>query len=415
MSKTPFLWVFIFFSIASVSRVMSRYSRGGYSRGRSWNGPPPCTGCGFCKGLDEKEGNYARKTCTEFKAVKRAATGSSYLKLALDPTEERGFAAAGVMLFKRSNGDLEFLMAREFRNGGDQLNFLGGKRNLMQALPLDVAVKKLDMETGGALRRTTVRQVRAPGGCPLVLWSPESKYVLFIFELLADSPDADIDVQAMGTFGAKRLEWVTRSELKSERFLKVEVHDFCFMMLRDMEACNVLDNLDRLFDANRVNSTIPATDSQASPAAGSEETVLASTQFDVVSALGTAACAARPEAPPLPPKPSWSQLVALKGQLHRQDIKKLKLRFHPDHLRRFLKRDPSAVEEEMSKKAMQVVNMLFEDNPQESEAAGVATISELSVLIRKSAGGADEDSSDVCCLEELLAEIKISPKQPPRR
>eukprot|EP00961_Rhodomonas_salina_P033632 452338-Rhodomonas_salina.2 len=126
----------------------------------------------------------------------------------------------------------------------------------------------------------------------------------------------NINVQAMGTFSVKHLEWVTHSELKSERFLKVKVHDFCLMMLRNMEACNVFDNLYRLFDANRVNSTTPATNSQASPAAGSEETVLASTQFDVVSALGTAACAARPEAPPLPPKPSWSQLVTLKGQLH---------------------------------------------------------------------------------------------------
>eukprot|EP00961_Rhodomonas_salina_P046510 624129-Rhodomonas_salina.1 len=59
-------------------------------------------------------------------------------------------------------------MAHEFRNGGDQLNFLGGKRNLMQVLPLDVAVKKLDMETGGVLHHTTLQQVRAPGGCPLV-------------------------------------------------------------------------------------------------------------------------------------------------------------------------------------------------------------------------------------------------------
>uniref|UniRef100_A0A7S1FKV0 Uncharacterized protein n=1 Tax=Noctiluca scintillans TaxID=2966 RepID=A0A7S1FKV0_NOCSC len=389
---------------------MYNHGRGRFPRGGSGN-TLNCPGCGFCQGFDAEQGSHARGDCSKFKTVKRNTTRNNYLEVSLQPSEETGFAAAGVMLFKRIAGDVEFLMAREFRNCHDKLNFLGGKRNLLQAHPLSVAVDKLDSETGRALHRTTLHQVRTPGGCPLVLWSPESKYVLYLFELSADSPDAEIDVQAAGTFGAKRLEWVRRADLQNERFLRVELHDFSVMMLRDIAACGVLAQLEELFDAASIK--LGGISPVVTPVEGLTEPLPESAQhFDVVAALGIAAGAARPGAPGLPPKPSWSQLIAVKGQLHSQDIKKLRLRFHPDRLPRFLDRDPSPAEQEMSTKAMQILNLLFGDTPERDAESGKTTIAELATLINRARQGATvagvSQADNVTGLEDLLASIKLS-------
>ena len=155
-------------------------------------------------GEDYKVDPDERKRCPIFKALKAGTSTESYLEVALKPCDEVGFAAAGVLLFRRRGAKLEVLMAREYRakgtSGGDLLNFLGGKRQAKSESAVSVAIRKINLETGGQLSPATLARMQS--GFPLVYWSAESKYVLYLWELKS-SRDMEVDVSCMGVRGSK--------------------------------------------------------------------------------------------------------------------------------------------------------------------------------------------------------------------
>jgi hypothetical protein len=329
-----------------------------------------CPGCGWCVGADDAAGFAARKRCREFKRLKARLAARSYLEVQLAPSEAAGFAAAGVLLFRRGRGGgVEVLLAREYRAyKGDRLNFLGGKRRVKAATATQVAVAKLHAESGGQLAGTTLRALRSRG-FPMVHWGARSKYVLFLYEL-TDEGDIELDVRCAGVAGAKRLEWVPRAQLRRAAFVRAELHAFAAEMLQDVQDCRVLDQLEALFDcagraaaaaaAGVEDADAAAADAEDSVAAAASAATHAST-FDVLAALQASAAAARPDVPtPLPPSsPDWRYLMRLAVQLHKTDMRKLCLRFHPDRLRSVLGRAATEKEAAMSTKAMQILNLLF--------------------------------------------------------
>jgi hypothetical protein len=97
----------------------------------------------------------------------------------LSDEDEQGFAAAGFLLWKRGNkNNLQVLMAREYRHESDLLNFLGGKRLRKAESAIEVALKKVYMESGRQLSRNALEGMKH---APLVHWSGiSSKYALFL-------------------------------------------------------------------------------------------------------------------------------------------------------------------------------------------------------------------------------------------
>jgi hypothetical protein len=208
-----------------------------------------------------------------FKLLKDHASRKSYLEVKLNQRDVDGFAAAGMLLFRRSAADfVEVLFAREDRPstgdrlGGDLLNFLGGKRNLKTQSPRAVAVDKVDWETGGVLRRETISHMLKEDACPFALWSPSPKYVLFPYEL-THKEDLDVVVRSASVTHAERLEWVPRSSLLSPAFCHADIHTLSSLMIEDLIECNVLGktNLEVLFDfvAKRAAPASQAADSVA--------------------------------------------------------------------------------------------------------------------------------------------------------
>ncbi len=200
---------------------------------------------------DEKwaQNEADRKTCREFRRLKALSSKSPYLEASLRPTEAAGFAAAGVLVFRRVGGDdVELLMARERRPAkGDRLNFLGGKRRIKAVSALEVAVGKLDSETGRMLAPATLRSMRTDG-CVAVHWSPPAKYALFLYEF-TNKVDQDVDVRCAGVDGAERLEWVSREDLESTDFVEQEMHAYAAEQLNDLKECQA--KRENLFDCAR--------------------------------------------------------------------------------------------------------------------------------------------------------------------
>ena len=373
----------------------------------SRQGAPTCYGCGWCVGTDEAAGFAARARCGKFKRLKAGLTARPYLELELKPAEKEGFAAAGVLLFRRGRDGVDVLLAREWRGDkGDRLNFLGGKRRVKATTATEVAVAKLYAETGGQLLPATMRAVR-DHGFHMVHWGARSKYVLFLHELCAEG-DMELDVRCAGVTGAKRLEWVPRAQLRNATFVRAELHEFAAEMLRDVQDCRVLDQLEALFDcAGRAAGA----DSGADAAAESVPVVAThAATFDVLEALRACAVAARPDDVPLPVRPDWRHLLDLTTQLHKTDIKKLRLRFHPDSLQRMLGRAPTEKEGTMATNAMQVLNLLFAETADaaSSSGTGMAMLAELDGL-RCPAAQSAHASNDDDDLAAMLARVRVSP------
>jgi hypothetical protein len=344
---------------------MYRGNRGhrGHSGGRGgWSDPRHK--CAWCTpGSDAAEAKEVRRWCTVFRTLKAATASISYLEPELKEPEVLGFAGAGVLPMRRCvDGDVELLFAREYREpsddnvGGDKLDFLGGKRNARIAIALDVAVDKLDQETARCLSRGAIARMRAKRGCPIVVWSPGSKFALYQHEFTC-TDDKDVDIRCAGVRGAKRLEWVSRAQLRNDVFVRLELHSFAATTLREIDDAGVLDALERVFDAGTaaaIASNVPIV-----------PTVLEPSRFDVVAALREAALAARPGTSVLPIAPCWADFMRALGVLHKTDIRKLQLRFHPDRLMRELGREPSLKEIALGNKAMTFLNALFEKPPNE--------------------------------------------------
>jgi len=178
-------------------------------------------GCFFCTGSTEFM-SHNRKSCPTFHKLKSNVSIRPYISTKLKPQDEEGYAASGVLTWCRDvNGDIQMLFAREYRTGnkgrnGDALNFLGGKRETLHQRALNRAADKLDSETGSQLSEDTIQQIRL--ACPLVCWSPHSKYALFLFELTEET-ERDVHLKCTGIDapGVKRLEWASRSQLLSRQ------------------------------------------------------------------------------------------------------------------------------------------------------------------------------------------------------
>lgn len=368
----------------------------------------------------------SEKNCGEFRRLKKLTTSTSYLDLALKPTEDEGFAAAGVLLFKRGGGkggEIELLLARECReanddsSGGDKLNPLGGKRRSKSIdSAQDVALSQLRKETGGCLSKATLRSM-SRDGFPLVLWSAQSKYAMYIFEITSED-DFDVDVKAAGVAGAKRLEWWSREQFSSAVFKRVELHTFALDMLETIIKCNVLGALEDLFDVAHGKGDEKEVLKEEEE--GVAEAIPLGVTFDVLGALresATAACL------PLPSSPTYRQITDVVTSLSPRDKRKLQLRFHPDRASRLLGRPASEVEVLVATKAMQLINAVFSDPLSATDVTNA--VSSLQTAIQdasppaEKAGNAgkkktDDSSardSDADALSSLLERVKLGEKE----
>jgi hypothetical protein len=370
-------------------------------------------GCLFCKeNEDTSTFRHGRLQCPEFKRLKQLTSRRSYLEVQLKPSEEEGFAAAGNLLWQRgspSGGEgVELLMAREYRPvsddcGGDKLNFLGGKRRKKSSTAISVAVDKLNQETGGQLSPGTRARMLEPRGCPLVCWSAESKYVLYLFELTEEN-DREIDVRCagLGIEGVKRLEWVSSRQLLDSEFVRSEMHLYAAEMLNEVIRCNVLSRIEDIFD---VAIRSAATACEAAKKAADKSTDF----FDVIGALRSSMVTARPDEPAMKKQPSYRDIMQAVRVLSKEDLEKLKLRFHPSRLTRALGRTPTESESAMSTKAMQLLNTLSTPN----EASTMALVAELESL-RAAPAGSGGATPAVDELAAELASIKLSAAAPHR-
>lgn len=234
--------------------------------------------CLFCNDLNDDREEHSRTQCPRFKSLKSQASRYPYIDTQLKVSDDAGYAAAGVLPFRRTGGAvgqgqhnegvLEFLMAREYRDksrdcGGDMLNFLGGKRLREKTKAIDCAITKVSQETGGQLSQGTMAHMK--DGCPLVCWSSASKYVLFLYEFVGED-DCDVDVRCAGVQGTKRLEWVSREELLNPSWVRKQVHNFASEILDQLTSCRIMRQLEDLFDvAAALPSTVSGSSDQDRP------------------------------------------------------------------------------------------------------------------------------------------------------
>lgn len=380
------------------------FSPGQYHRSYSDSG----AGCMFCTGVPESQESHTRQQCSVFRQLKKNVSFNPYVQAELNDRDEQGFAAAGFLLWKKGSGDkVEVLMAREFRDRVDNLNFLGGKRVRKAETAIEVALRKVNMESGGKLSREALEGMKR---APLVHWSGKSsKYALFLFEVTLWR-DCEVDVLAAGLRGegVKRLEWVSCQELQSASFIRHELHEFALEMVSALSdpACDVLGNIKELFEAAK-----SATEA-VEMADKSQEKV--SFDFDVIAALTSSASLARGFC--ATGDTTWGTIADAVNSLHRNDIRKLTLKFHPDRLSGQLKRDPTELEKKASTKAMQVLNMIQDmvkdpsKQPARSSSTGdvFKTISELKQLIKIYSGDTDDGGDKVAtAITAKLSEIKL--------
>lgn len=386
------------------------YARSGYSGGyrRSYNE----TGCMFCTGVSESQESHQRHQCPQFRQLKQNISPRPYVKAKLNDNDERGFAAAGFLLWKRGGNDgLQVLMAREYRHGRDLLNFLGGKRLKRDENAMGVALSKVAIESGWQLSRDAMNGMKH---APLVHWSGRSsKYVLFLFEVTSWR-DCEVDVLAAGlkNDGVKRLEWVSCKDLKSRFFISDHLHDFATDMVQELSnpGCDVLSNIEELFDTAKAIENLTNKEKKES-----QQTVVF--DFNVINAIAASAKLARGFSPT--GNLTWGDIADAVKSLHNNDIRKLRLKYHPDRLGRQLERDPTALEKEASTKATQILNRVLEmvKDPKNATARSCSsgdvftTIKELNELIRKyeSAGDPDDCGDKIAAaITKNLSEIKLN-------
>jgi hypothetical protein len=300
-------------------------------------------------------------------------------------------------------------MAREYRHESDLLNFLGGKRLRKSESAIEVALKKVNMESGRQLSRDALEGMKH---APLVHWSGRSasKYALFLYEVTSWR-DCEVDVLAAGLRqeGVKRLEWVSCQELKSTSFMDLELHDFAKEMVQALSdpTCDVLANIEELFETAKT----------AGEASKVKDDTQEKTQFDfdVIAALTSSANLAKGFS--TTGNLTWGNIADAVKSLHNNDIRKLRLKYHPDRLGRQLERDPTELEKKASTKATQILNRILDmakdpsQAPSRSSSSGdvFATMKELNELIKKYTGGDDDDCDDqiAAAITAKLSEINL--------
>ena len=103
------------------------------------------------------------------------------------------------------------------RRGENKLNFLGGKRRILNCTAAEVAVARLQIETGNQLLDTTIEaMLDCSNGddhtFPFVHWGAGSKYALFLWEL-TDPVDLAVDELSKGAGRKESIEWISRKSL----------------------------------------------------------------------------------------------------------------------------------------------------------------------------------------------------------
>ena len=386
------------------------FPRRGYPGGyyRSYNE----TGCLFCTGVPENQQSHQRHQCSEFRQLKQRTSPTPYVKAKLNDQDELGFAAAGFLLWKKGKeNSLQILMAREYRDGGDLLNFLGGKRLRKAESAIDVALKKVNMESGQQLSRSALEGMKR---APLVHWSGRSsKYALFLYEVTSWR-DCEVDVLAAGLRhqGVKRLEWVCCKNLKSPSFIHHHLHDFATDMVEVLSdsTCDVLGNIEELFETAKTAGEACKVKKDETP-----ENVLF--DFDIIAAITSSANLARGVS--TTGQLTWGKIADAVQSLPANDIRKLRLKYHPDRLGRQLERDPTVLEKEASTKATQILNRVLDmvkepsKAPSRSSSSGdvFTTIKELNELIKRYTGGDGDDDEEedkiAAAITAKLSEIRI--------
>eukprot|EP00966_Prymnesium_polylepis_P197566 4578404-Prymnesium_polylepis.2 len=395
---------------------MSSWRRG-YStpRGRGGRGgyTPRVDGlCLFCdpalKAIEDPPSQpYAhdRKQCPAFRSLKAGLNGRSYCSTHLEDSEARGFAAAGVIFVTRKRGsDPEFLLSRELKKDDrsgldDKLCFLGGKRLLRSETALNVAVRRARKETGMLLQDGSKLKECA---LPLVYWEGENKYVYFFIEITADL-DIDIDWRCAGIEGAHRLEWVGMTQLLDVSWVREEIHFYAARSVLGLKREGVLQRLMDIFDTAAAAATAPDVPDAPEDTCGSDTLPTILFDFDVVSAILTAARFRDGQTQPP------AHVVEALHSLPKGDVRKLQLRFHPDKLgKQLAPREATDEETALSTVAFQLFNNIADRDRKVPEQ-----VKELEAKIAKyktppAAKGGTPSADATAGIAELLKKISTS-------
>ena len=218
--------------------------------------------------------------------------------------------------------------------------------------------------------------------------------------------------------GVKRLEWVSLSSLRSTDFIRDELHMFAAEMVEELSnpSCDVFGRLEDLMDAGQGQASDVPQPESGGPEANQTTVIRDPDMFDVTKALAAAVEAAKPESPQIRPvqaPTTWPALQALMRALPNRDLRKLQLKFHPDRLKRQLRRDPTAAEQKLGTEAMQVLNSATDlvgdvagaPSPWKETESLMARVSKLRERVEEYARGGVDDDADAPDGEDQAAAV----------
>ena len=111
--------------------------------------------------------------------------GTVYLDTRLRDPEEKGYAAAGLLAFRRSTGGVEVLLGRQsLRQGRGRAgtwSFIGGKRDKDETSSVGTAAREAYEESMGHVTVEWLTALMAQK--PAVLWQPVGSYALYLAEV----------------------------------------------------------------------------------------------------------------------------------------------------------------------------------------------------------------------------------------
>lgn len=159
--------------------------------------------CSYCKG------NHCFNSCNIFKNLKNKITDYNYCVsnfVEIPENDFKGFCSAGILLL---NGKGKFLAIKEYREGRELWNLIGGKREEYHETPLCTALREFTEETGYylSIRPESVKQT---------FWFSKSKYFLQRVEI-SDSFIKDNN----------KIKWFSISD-----YNELDFHKFASDMLR---------------------------------------------------------------------------------------------------------------------------------------------------------------------------------------
>ncbi|KAG1670378.1 hypothetical protein FOA52_000138 [Chlamydomonas sp. UWO 241] len=262
-------------------------------------------------------------------------------------------------------------MAREFRTpAGDLLNFLGGKWTRRAQSAVGVAAAKADVASGGKLARETVARLERS---VLVQFCPHSN-------------------------GRQRLEWIPLTDLRNGAFVRAELLED----LQSPSSGDILANLPKLL----------ASMEPPPPPVAPSRTDAQKHDFDVVAAIKASAAAARPENREFQGgrQGKWPQqlsdIARCVGAIPKIDLRKLRLRFHPDKLQVQLCREPSDEERTLAGIAMRLLNEAVQ-----ASSSVLNSVNELDGIIRRYLSGIASQPvhNPADKVAEFLSQMRMSP------